>query len=148
MRCSCAFAPALRAPLVCACAAILTPAAGVPASVSALFASKGRRGSLASCKTGARCRRVLARKLLLEPAPCFLLALSAPQFEEPWLHLLSDRIFCSVADPATMKRPLSSPFCTQASTGYVKDELAQMRPCLLAQTFSPRIGREGCSRGG
>ena len=40
------------------------------------------------------------------------------------MYLLSDHVFCSVADPATMKRPLCSPFCTRASTGYVKDDLA------------------------
>lgn len=124
MRCSCTLAPTLREPLVRTCATILTHTAGVPSTVSALFASRGGCVSLASCKTGARCRCVLASKLLLEPAPCFLLAVSTFQCEEPWLYLLSDHVFCSVADPATMKRPLCSLFCTRASTGYVKDDLA------------------------
>lgn len=55
------------------------------------------------------------------------LALSEFQCEESrFVYLLSDHIFCFATDPATMKRPRSSLFCTQASTGYVKDELAPL----------------------
>ena len=145
-RCSCAFAPTLRAPLACACTAVLTPAAAVPASVPALCI---QRRTWESGFLQDKCPRqaCAGQEAALGASSLLPLAISAPQCEEPCSHLLSDHIFCSVADPATMKRPRSSPFCTQASTGYVQDGLAQMQPCLLAQTFSPRTGREGCCGG-
>lgn len=49
---------------------------------------------------------------LIALSPCF-------GVRSPGLYLLNDHLFCFSADRATMKRPQSSLFCTQASAGYV-----------------------------
>lgn len=86
------------------------------------FASESQMWGSGSLRAGAPCGHMLVRKPLRGQHHGHLIALS-PCFgvRNPGLYLLSDHIFCFAADRVTTKRPQSSLFFMQASTGYVDD---------------------------
>lgn len=93
-----------------------------------IFAPGRQMRESGSLKAGVPHEQRLVRKPVLEPTPCLPHCSLSPcvSVRNPDLCLLSDHIFCFAADRATMKRPQSSLFCMQASTGYVEDELAPL----------------------